>query len=170
MSVSFIGLRAREKKKNLIFQNCTDPGSEVAEMVAGKRRADDCLLSDGFNHKVYIYIYRVPQCMSPRRNWDSLNPSLPSECAPPPQNRGGGHIRLRVRGCGSPKSLHSAYSVVSTTCMSKKLSIFAISLVAILAWQVFWPRAVFVTVSNISSLAAPTFFGHWVSLFTPAGI
>jgi len=32
--------------------------------------------------------------MSPRRNWDSPNPSLASECAPPPQNRrgrGGAH-------------------------------------------------------------------------------
>jgi hypothetical protein len=28
--------------------------------------------------------------MSPRRNWDSPNPSLASECALSPQNRGGG--------------------------------------------------------------------------------
>jgi hypothetical protein len=33
--------------------------------------------------------------MSPRRKWDSPNPSLSSECAPPPM-----HIRLRVRGWG----------------------------------------------------------------------
>ena len=28
--------------------------------------------------------------MSPRRNWDSPNPSLASECAPPPRTKGGG--------------------------------------------------------------------------------
>jgi hypothetical protein len=42
--------------------------------------------------------------MSPRRNWDSPNPSLASECAPPPRTGGGGHTRLRVRGWGSPNS------------------------------------------------------------------
>jgi hypothetical protein len=29
--------------------------------------------------------------MSPRRNWDSPNPSLASECAPPPEQGGGAH-------------------------------------------------------------------------------
>jgi hypothetical protein len=32
--------------------------------------------------------------MSPRRNWDSPNPSLPSECGPPPEPKG--------RGANSP--------------------------------------------------------------------
>ncbi len=41
--------------------------------------------------------------MSLRRNWDSSNPSLASECAPPPRT-GGGPTRLRVRGWGSPSS------------------------------------------------------------------
>jgi hypothetical protein len=46
------------------------------------------------------YIFRVPKCMSPRRNWNSPTPSLASECAPPPEpKRGGGHTRLR-RGVG----------------------------------------------------------------------
>ncbi len=61
----------------------------------------------------------VLQCLSPRRNWDSPTPSLPSECAPPPGTKGGGgHTRLRVRGWGSPnsydwrKAQHSACSVV----------------------------------------------------------
>jgi hypothetical protein len=36
------------------------------------------------------YIYRVPQCMSPRRNRDSPTPSLASECAPPPGPKRGG--------------------------------------------------------------------------------
>ncbi len=38
------------------------------------------------------YIYRAPQCMSPRRNWDSPNPSPASECAlSPPRTNGGAH-------------------------------------------------------------------------------
>ncbi len=42
-------------------------------------------------HKVRIY-KEYMQCMSPRRNWDSPNPSLASECAPPPPEPGvGGH-------------------------------------------------------------------------------
>jgi hypothetical protein len=38
--------------------------------------------------------------MSPRRNWDSPNPSLASECALPTER--GGHTRQGVRGWGSP--------------------------------------------------------------------
>ncbi len=44
------------------------------------------------------YIPRVPQCLSPRPNWDPPSPA--SESAPRNQ-RGGGHTRLRVRGWGS---------------------------------------------------------------------
>jgi hypothetical protein len=40
--------------------------------------------------------------MSPRQNWDSLNPSLASVWSPPPRTGGGGGIR--VRGWGSPNS------------------------------------------------------------------
>ncbi len=45
--------------------------------------------------------------MSSRRNWDSPNPSLDSECAPPLSFRTGGgggrwHTRLRVRGVPIP--------------------------------------------------------------------
>ncbi len=32
----------------------------------------------------YLYVKSIPQYMSPRWNWDSLNPSLASECASPP--------------------------------------------------------------------------------------
>jgi hypothetical protein len=46
------------------------------------------------------YKYRVPQCMSPRRNWDSPNP-LPQESVPP-KPKGGGHSRLRVGGVEVP--------------------------------------------------------------------
>jgi hypothetical protein len=42
--------------------------------------------------------------MSPRRNWDSPNPSLASECAPPPTTGGWGHTRQGVRGWGSPNT------------------------------------------------------------------
>ncbi len=38
------------------------------------------------------YIPRVPQCMSPRLNSDSHTPSPASECAPPPEPKGGGTI------------------------------------------------------------------------------
>ncbi len=54
----------------------------------------------------YIYIYRVPQCMSPRLNWDSPIPSPAGECAPYPLVGGEG---------GDPtteeKALHSVCSV-----------------------------------------------------------
>ncbi len=46
--------------------------------------------------------------MSPRRNWDSPNPSLASEF-PSTQNRGG-HTCLRVRGWVSPNSDNSRKS------------------------------------------------------------
>jgi hypothetical protein len=38
--------------------------------------------------------------MSPRRNWDSLNPSLASECAPPLRTRGGGAHSPAGEGLG----------------------------------------------------------------------
>jgi hypothetical protein len=41
--------------------------------------------------------------MSPRRNWDSPNPSLASVWSAPPRT-GGRHTRLRVRGWGSSNS------------------------------------------------------------------
>jgi hypothetical protein len=44
------------------------------------------------------------QCMSPRRNWDSPNPSPARECAPTPGIKGRRHTRLRVKGWGSPNS------------------------------------------------------------------
>jgi hypothetical protein len=39
--------------------------------------------------------------MSPRRNWDFPTPSVASECAPPPEPKGGGHTRLRMKGPNS---------------------------------------------------------------------
>ncbi len=67
--------------------------SQLFQTVSIKKRTyqRSSLLIDGAKHKVQIY--RVPQCMFPRRNWDSPTPSLASECAPPPRNQsvGGAH-------------------------------------------------------------------------------
>jgi hypothetical protein len=46
------------------------------------------------------YIYRAPQCMSPRWNWDSPTPLAASKCALPPDHRVGGHTRLLLKGWG----------------------------------------------------------------------
>jgi hypothetical protein len=40
-------------------------------------------------HKVHTYKEYHSVC-PPRRNWDSPNPSLASEFAPPPRTKGGG--------------------------------------------------------------------------------
>ncbi len=50
----------------------------------------------GTSHKVLIY--RAPQCMSPRRKWDSPNPSPASECALPPGPKGGGAHSPAAKG------------------------------------------------------------------------
>ncbi len=42
--------------------------------------------------------------MSPRWNWDSPTPSLASECALPPEPKGGGAHLLVGGGWGSPNS------------------------------------------------------------------
>ncbi len=44
------------------------------------------------------YIYRAPQCMSPRWNWDSPTPL--SECALPPVPKGGGAHSPAAKGVG----------------------------------------------------------------------
>jgi hypothetical protein len=59
-------------------------------------------------HRVYspqsTYIYRAPQCMSPRWNWDSPTPLAASECALPPGPKGGGAHSPAAKGVGSPNS------------------------------------------------------------------
>ncbi len=53
----------------------------------------------------YSQTPRAPEWMSPRRNWDSPNPPPASECAlPPPDQRVGGHTRLRLKGWRSHNS------------------------------------------------------------------
>jgi hypothetical protein len=54
-------------------------------------------------HKLLIYI-RAPQCMSPRRNWDSPNRSPASECALPPRTKGWGAHSPAAKGVGSLSS------------------------------------------------------------------
>ncbi len=50
-------------------------------------------------------VQRVPQCMSPRRNWVLPPPPLPQASVPlTPEAKGGGHTCLPVRGWGSPNS------------------------------------------------------------------
>ncbi len=46
------------------------------------------------------YIYRAPQCMSPRWNWDSPTLSAASECALPPGPKGGGAYSPAAKGVG----------------------------------------------------------------------
>jgi len=46
------------------------------------------------------YIYRAPQCMSPRWNWDSPTPLAASECALPPGPKGGGAHSPAAKGVG----------------------------------------------------------------------
>ncbi len=46
------------------------------------------------------YIYRAPQCMSPRWNWDSPTPLAASECALPPGPKGGGVHSPAAKGVG----------------------------------------------------------------------
>jgi hypothetical protein len=54
----------------------------------------------------YLWIQSIPQCMSPRRNWDSSNPSSASECAPRPfkPKSGGTAHSPAYEGVGSPNS------------------------------------------------------------------
>ncbi len=46
------------------------------------------------------YIYRAPQCMSPRWNWDSPPPIATSEYSQPPGPKGGGAHSPAAKGVG----------------------------------------------------------------------
>jgi hypothetical protein len=64
----------------------------------------------------YVHI-KSTTVYAPRRNWDSPNPFLASECSPPPRNRGeGGHTSLRVGGWGESQFRRGAYTVVLFIC------------------------------------------------------
>jgi hypothetical protein len=55
------------------------------------------LLKPVFSESFFLPLVGISTLLSP-------NPSLASECAPPPEPGGGGYTRLRVRGWGSPNS------------------------------------------------------------------
>ncbi len=55
----------------------------------------------------YIYISTVPQCLSPRPNWDPHHPLYRKRVCPLSSNRRGRNTRLRVRGWGGPNSDNS---------------------------------------------------------------
>ncbi len=54
---------------------------EIVEGNGGKRIIRCEEFPETVGHKVLIY--RAPQCMSPRWNWDSPTPLAAGECAPP---------------------------------------------------------------------------------------
>ena len=56
------------------------------------------------SHKVRTGIYKEYHSVCPLVGIGTLPTPLASECAPPPERGGGGHIRRRVRGWGSPNS------------------------------------------------------------------
>jgi hypothetical protein len=62
--------------------------------------------------------YRVPQCMSPCRNWDSPTPSFASECAPPPGTIGGRAHLPAGEGLGESqfRQLEKKLSTLPTLC------------------------------------------------------
>ncbi len=69
------------------------------------------------------HIYRVPQCMSLRRNWDSPTPSLASEYATPPEPKGGGEAYSPAGG-GVGESqfrrLEKKLSTLPTLCLNPR--------------------------------------------------
>jgi hypothetical protein len=57
----------------------------IGDWLENRRAAPNCLVRL-FLKPQSTYIYRVPQVMSLRRNWDS---PTPSQCATPPGTKGG---------------------------------------------------------------------------------
>ncbi len=104
-----VGAR-NERHLSAIFYN-KSPGFEIIHglldrvMQLLEVRLQGLLFSSVFFTSCTKYIYtrvpRVPQCLSPRWNWDPPTPSPASKCASPRNQRGRGvHTRLRVRGWG----------------------------------------------------------------------
>ena len=65
------------------------------------------------------YLYRVPQCMSPRRNWDSPTPFLAREWALPPVTKGGEAYSPAGEGLGKSqfRRLEKRLSTLPTLCI-----------------------------------------------------
>ncbi len=70
------------------------------------------------------YIYRAPQCMSPRRNWDSPTPLAAGECSLPPGPMGGGTHPPAAKGVGETqfRRLEKKLSTLPTLCLPPSLS------------------------------------------------
>jgi hypothetical protein len=60
------------------------------------------------------YIYRAPQCMSPRWNWDSPTPLAASERALPPGPKGGGAHSPTAKGGGGGVPIPTTGETLST--------------------------------------------------------
>ncbi len=64
----------------------------------------------------YVHI-KSTTVYAPRRNWDSPNPFLASECIPlPPETGGRGHTSLQLGGWGESQFRRGAYTVVLFIC------------------------------------------------------
>ncbi len=70
----------------------------------------DTLLNTKYVHIKSTTVY------APRRNWDSPNPFLASECSPPPRNRGGGGLRVGGWGESQFRRLEKKLSTLPTLC------------------------------------------------------
>jgi hypothetical protein len=86
-------------KRNEIFTSISNFASE-AKVRAHPNLHN--LVHSPCNIYLQHKVHRVPQCLSPRRNWDPP-PPLP-QASVSPGNPRGEHTRLRVRGWGSPNS------------------------------------------------------------------
>jgi hypothetical protein len=66
--------------------------------------------------KVRVYKEYHSVCMSPGQNWDSPNPSLASECTPPPRTGGGGAHSPAGEGLGASqfRRLEKKFSTLPT--------------------------------------------------------
>ncbi len=66
--------------------------SKQAVLLYNRSRIHERTISLRSLGTTYVYIKSTTVCKSPRRNWDSPNPSLASECAPPPDPGWGGTL------------------------------------------------------------------------------
>jgi hypothetical protein len=78
------------------------PTSSGREQQRFKSRLFNYNSSRIFCYAQSTYIYRAPQCMSPRWNWDSPTPLAASECALPRTKGWGGTLACCKRGAGVP--------------------------------------------------------------------
>jgi hypothetical protein len=89
-----------------VFHLPESSGNDATEELASAlaKYKNQSLAAFSLQHKVLIYIlYRAPQCMTPRWNWDSPTPLAASKCAFLPRPKGGGGtLACGLRGGGVP--------------------------------------------------------------------